>query len=1851
MAGTPLKKLLASLETPAPIPSFTEPIETIHFVIHNGDREENLEVEGAAPFHTLEDLKRFAWLQSNQDDDLQPDYCFCAFEVNGDFQSTLQNFVDTAENGTPIQLSDPREVIGGNQIQTTFVNSDGQKNPTVEPRMRNRVTLEDAFLIPFGEVPTIHLYPFRNLLNLAKVPRPISQRDWQGLFYPQFPNLTPTTTGNLTPDDVRQAKALAQQTEAKLQQTRILNDLLSVVTPSELKTTGIRLLTLQWSNKEREAVFEGVEALFFGSAVNEKRPYMRILSPNTTPMTKLYQPDPLQPPQVHDATLLKTWTQEPNPVATESILFIKGLLREEQYGLRPLFGTLRIADDTTADFTIQPPKEQRILDPRKDLVGLAESLEVIAEGMPFALQEAKLGKANINVDLTFDTMPSKNLRKQIAKRMEALNTLFQPIALPQDEQKAFSAYRQKGVSNFKTESRIHAYLTYMFGKKGFEQGDETRLKSQLAREFEISEDEALAEIGSQIDKKTEVTTTDIEGKEFLVLDNPGVDISFASTNVNTFTFQFFNIRAIQIEDFLRICTMLSLVFQGTEEQWAEALGEEDITPVDLEKTAKAAIEVEAHALEEEDAAGEAKAETGFLVNLGEVEEAEEVEVAEAATKGVLPSTKAPGILASDVAATASEGQGKILADHWQIQQLQRLDPVLFNQTANKTAGERPQTGRCAANEDRQPAPLTETQQQLMRRIYAPDEAAGRVGFIVQGVPNTLKQIKDADGKTEKISVLRYGSNARNLFQFLCARIFCLRDLLPILEEDWLSREDRNKKPKPERSCPFCHGRLIINKSKPAEGETVLIRKNKPKDIKPHQWIGFLRKAEHPQGYGLPCCFVSEQKIDQSDKVFTAIREASKDVPVASASDAVTVAKIRAAEERSAELEDAQKTRIQLIVSYDALRWKLNKEYVLGPEKYPLEPGKIGMPSLNLDAQFGQDSTSQVARSAIKQEFKPNAHGFFRLGVMNKPTAVNQSLFAALAPLLGKNTIMSVAKHFTDLITPRVFLHLNFGNLCLEFFDPTDPEFPVPPDAVLATWSQKHLLQPMKDTKFEVSRLYRSQHRFMKQVNDPSQKKLLRHFAHALAEPNLLAPNGLTIVTLHQKGDPRGTATDVEVLCPMLGFDIARQANNTVGFLSQSDAGIYEPFVQVDMLSQTLTARAEGFYVITQQQMEEPTFPRVVRDRQVEEFLTKCRSAYRGAFTLQSHIDNRILVPVTKALEILRPDEPVGLVRDVYNHLVAITVKSPQRGSTREIIVPVVDDGNSFHLNTALKIHMGIQSIPLATANEVYDLYRTKITPRLAGISSVQTLDSFLRTNTIVGFRLGGPDTQATILLPCAANPDDSAQNIPDDMIEQLEGDDTFTFEQELNHKIQTAESDTLQETQPESPFLVSKKQADIIQEHLRLSFANWIATTESAATRAFVDDLVTHKPWIRKPMISNEEKMRRLELELGPRLREWFVMDKEPIDTTKVLLRSDCIAIQDDEGRCSKVCKMKDGKCRIHAPDEVDIRSTPSPKKQTAAVQFVNRLFDELVRLPAKRNELLTKHVKRIQVPTTNIHIGNEWILPESTAAWQDLLRESNGTHGREKPRYQEEMSRSEMSEKEEEELASVKRLYPLPESLAAELSVEARSALQVEVIGPKNAKRSDVLLRQFGIPVTGDKSEIDLTPLLLDISKKTKTPIIQVQVSGTPITVVGRSDGSVFTPKSAAYVIIPDFEEGPAILVNMNDTTDTIPGSLLRGKLQDSIQPMRRILRKRVAVETTAVTEKPATETEATLKESEPEPEKEIVPEPVLRRVVRITQTRKNSNNKKVNTRAEPALRRSITIRKPKTALPPIPENASTEL
>ena len=202
-----------------------------------------------------------------------------------------------------------------------------------------------------------------------------------------------------------------------------------------------------------------------------------------------------------------------------------------------------------------------------------------------------------------------------------------------------------------------------------------------------------------------------------------------------------------------------------------------------------------------------------------------------------------------------------------------------------------------------------------------------------------------------------------------------------------------------------------------------------------------------------------------------------------------------------------------MVEFGVLFEIMYKKPILEPNKHP-DAGSFATAPAEYDTFFTQDSAKQiVTRVAVNLKLRPNAMGFLRIGTQN---TIYESLFGVIAPLIYKNSIEEVKERILEVMTPRVFINSHFGNLVLEFYNPMDGRAMPATRQELMSWSQRHLgIQLNSVNAYALLRIYNSYKRFVQFINDPTQRKDLRHIQPLLAEPGLFTPRGIQLIILEE----------------------------------------------------------------------------------------------------------------------------------------------------------------------------------------------------------------------------------------------------------------------------------------------------------------------------------------------------------------------------------------------------------------------------------------------------------------------------------------------------------------------------------------------------------------------------------------------------------------------------------------------------------------------------------------------------------------------------------------------------------------
>lgn len=1588
-------------------------------------------------------------------------------------------------------LIDPFSRASDTNADPQFVSDTDKRNLSYVTR--TRMTLED-FMRDIDEkgTLTLHLYLYKDVVGGLRSELRTSEREWFGRLSPYFPELdtnqSPTTLPEKQTNRIRIFDAYVRGFETQM---NAIDTLLSEGTTPLLNmvVAGVKSLRLLWVDKRGTKI--PLETLFYKLDVTHERPFLRILPAGTTAVTKLKMDGTFKIPDISDPRLLRIWKEERNPKPDTDYLFSKLIIRRP-IGTQPaLYGTLRLFDNNSADFVIIPPRQLRLLDPRSDLSALGGLLTEGLKGTPYSNQVPEIGEASIicaiRLALTTKLMNSETLRK----RLRSFSCLFQEIPpLPGD--KPLLMLRYRAVSNFASEDRMYTFLTLLISRtiaKG--EAAMPELVVALEKEFQLTKEEAQNKVAYWLRNRGDIELALPETKDYIITYNPGIDIAIFAQQ-SYYTIHMYRVDSKEV--FQRIITAISLMLSGKDRDFE--VGEEEATAM---TTVANAVTVrtpgadlpQSRVAEELLAGPENVGGTGALVenglnnanagddlfqrlmmgapvaqgddedgigdfeviNLGNaqnenaqghaeavnvparVEENARVANAAVARALVAPAPrereerKEPEPEPNAEEEEVGTGKKKKSYQGWVKSQLQIADQRLF-QYDTDVAGRKIKkyVTMCQATESRQPFVLNQEQFDVMRETYSAD---AEVIFVVYPLEQgeALPQVGD-----EVYTLLKYGTNPLKQNYYLCCQFFCTKDYIMVREKDFYSTTDRQGRPKPGESspgkkdngsCPFCHRLEIKVLKSPAANEAVIQRRSKKGDEKRHLYVGFLQgETQHPEEFYMPCCFTEDSPLYISDPRFDKVRP----------------------EEEEAKEEEEVRTAVGVpTTSYQITMYRAHKKYIVGPEKEFLKISEIDGPQIGLlppvlDKYFGQDPKDFVSREANKMELLPNAKCFLRVGVENRGSQRYDSFFSALAPYLDyRNNAEQVKARIREVITPRIFTFLNYGNLVLEFYDPGDP---APSDGDLRTWVNRELqIDLSASNKDAALRIWKSYHHFLGFLDSPRVKEY-RQFAQMLALPGLVATRGLILIVLELN-----EKNELSVRCPPFGYNIEQYSSSDIGFILHRSSGIWEPLFYSLNKAETPRFKASHQPEITFQRSLEAGWPTIVKQRVIE-FSKQCYSIGRGIYTSSRSIDPMALIPVSRAIEAM-PTTPVGVVRDTYNHIVALTFRAVP-GKPGLVALPVIDDE---YMPITRTIHLDWDDYTPAPMDLVVKFYKQNFQNFFA-LYPKYRIKRRIKSNATGKYV--AVQLQNRLFIP--AGPPKNEADIADlalGMVDEMEWS--------MNRDIYFGKEDT----EEDSIFQAKETDMHEIFEHLRLTFSNWFTSkSTSPEFRTTIKKIIDNR---KLPLF---ERRKRLEVLLGPTILSWMDTSKPQGEQEGSLLRVDC-RLQ-TEAPCPARCVWRQdagsnvGACLLHSPKNIRLggRLVNGPK------MLMMRLLEELLRFPERKTQLLTGTVPHLVTLKEAVRIGEQYVLPETSLAWQDLLRIDWMASAKEKKKYFEEMSRNgameevrEEAKEEEKEEEEVTLAQALPEKLK-------------ELFGADDPKLNKLSLLVANVPDTEPPLNPYLAPL-----------------------------------------------------------------------------------------------------------------------------------------------------------------------------
>jgi hypothetical protein len=1635
---------------PTVLTSLREVTPPVNCIVWKGENDyEVIQFDKVYPFDTIDDIKRLICHHYSSDPAFIPRFTFVGVPLGDNAYSEETPALDSKYIPIdwlwfPQNTNDPKMTyILNNPIKTLvepdlrFVTTDGSfSSPGKE--LRGRSTIEQVFLKPRdGQMPVLHVFPLKYLLREYSGQIPISEGDWNKRFEPYYPDVNLNGPYQATPDDIEFAKKIHFFVEQRDKSLNILNRYLEegIEVPT-MKVTGVKQLRLIW--KKIIKGFEGCGYMFYRLPVTEKRPYIRLIPSEGSAVTKLHVKGVLPIPTLEDPRILEQWGKETSPSPDRDFCSIKYIHRPAIGITQPIYGTIRVFNEGTLDLLLQPPKQVKKLDPVLDFRNFTSIIEDIFTGLPQTYDAFKLGEISALFTLKTNIRAPKFNKSRIQRRLPFFNTFFTEIK-PLPNESPIISLRYKAVSQYAKESDVFSFLTQYTTSRILEgESPDIDVVNALQDEFKFSKREAIDKFAEWYKARGTFTLQIPDDGEFVESFNPGIDIHVYAQHPS----YYFHVNRIDsFETYTRVFTLLGLLFTEEDEYFrgsnirneelalvADEIEQESISREEgiiqeegeRENTGIGTLNT---VLEPEDGAMNSFA--GWIMEDPLADEGDALNVGE-----VLPETAPSAVEASTVPQDIQKKNPQLdepkerlvpilgedeqrLVDprSWFINKLKDIDPRLFSYKPSDPKDA--YSKKCQAVDDRQPSVLSKDQYERMREMYEDDP----IFWIVYPLEGTEEPIQPL-GTEETVTVMRYGSDGESLNYYFCPHYYCLGDEIMIREKDFEAIKDRDGNPKPPNTCPFCLGKLISDsKSKPVPGYTVIKRKDKKSGKTYHGKIDFMGKGVHPEGFALPCCYLKQSTLRISDPQYSHLRTYLQD----SAVEELTANEI--SEDQEEDNFEELVFKGEEAIEYAVLFESIQRKYILESNKTP-DPGIFAIIPAQFDKFFRQNSSENIiTRVAIHLKLRPNATGFLRVGTEN---SIYESLLGVIAPLLYRNSINEVKERILEVVTPRIFLNSHFGNLVLEFFNPSDTSAMPPTRQELMSWCSTNLgVSLTGNNLYSLIRIYNAFKRFVRFIKDPTQRKDLRHIQPLLAEPGLFTTRGLQLIIMEDNGNE-----SVTIKCPTFGVSMDRNKKNDYAFIARSlkyigaSENVYARYELYLHTSNKPARGGEGEIhetIIRWDYASRRMWPEIVQ-RRVDEYLTQCQSKYRSIFTSQEGINPMAMIPLSRAVD-AAPVRPEGIIKDSYNHIVGLTFRS-KAGASTLVALPIVDDGvisisSAFSIKS---IYLDWEDFKAAPVEEVISYYKTKLEPLFSLYPGyiIKYIARKKSDNRVVAVQL-----ENGIYIPVAPPKDEGVlashglEYVTVDQFEwsidkQIAGIKTKVNGNSWDNIVQGTTTEKSCGFDSELMRKSTYVQFEELYQQFRLMVSNWISSQKAGSeVRKGIQDIIFN------PDLPEYERRKRLYIFLSSTLLSWFYSDEEKWEAPASFLRKDCRII-DSADACTGTCYWNDegnnqGKCLLHVDATTQLGDKPGEREVSTAELFTKRVIDELARFPNRRKQLLTKGtISKVSTIIQPIRQGDQYIIPETSPTWTNLLRFDWARQIPEEPQFYEEMSREANAENEQ---------------------------------------------------------------------------------------------------------------------------------------------------------------------------------------------------------------------------------------------
>ena len=483
--------------------------------------------------------------------------------------------------------------------------------------------------------------------------------------------------------------------------------------------------------------------------------------------------------------------------------------------------------------------------------------------------------------------------------------------------------------------------------------------------------------------------------------------------------------------------------------------------------------------------------------------------------------------------------------------IENKDPVLIIKEDTREYNAYSRT--CSSDTRRQPVILTDKQLENIKKEH----------------PNFLR---DED-------VIKYGSNPKNKFNYICPRYWCIKNNTIIDPKDL--KEVIGKDGKKELVHPTC-GKVIPRGDKAVKPGYYIYEFYKEDENK--RYPGF-QTGKHPAGYCLPCCF---------DKYNTQGRIAAKKQCYDSNEedeDEEDEDKEKTQRNKQEQQETQEGKQVEKIKNKPIEEKQVDQdEYIKGPDKFPLLPGKWGYLPMGIEKMLNEvNADCQISKT--NTNIKHNHPCLLRHGIeVNK----NQSFISCISDFLffGKRLIdengkitdrpakILPIKEMKDLIIKSLtidnFISFQNGNLVSNFYNNNNNNNnnnQVDINKYNKSILYSKLNMDKKEDKSYYTRVVSSFENFIFYLRDNDTIIDHTYLWDIISMPNkYLFKDGVNLVIFQLPNND--ITNNVELLCPTNHYSSQFYEARKPTIIMMKEDGYYEPIYSYTISDKKLTVAKE-----------------------------------------------------------------------------------------------------------------------------------------------------------------------------------------------------------------------------------------------------------------------------------------------------------------------------------------------------------------------------------------------------------------------------------------------------------------------------------------------------------------------------------------------------------------------------------------------------------------------------------------------------------------------------------------------------